>query len=205
VGLSAGAYGTAIAFPYIAEIAPNARLRLIADAGIGVINESFYQQALYDPAAPDAASWGVLDALPAFMGLDENFLAAFATQPLFLVPGWFTELARFRPRARLSMITSNLDSVQVDFYALMEALDGRPLDDPLLPIEWYLKMQLITNATEGLRNYRSFIDGGTYHTILGSDDYYQPGQSGVSVRDWNEAMVTFGREGWDNIDVGSPF
>lgn len=154
----------------------------------------------------DYTNWGVVEALPAFMGLDEHFLAAaFATQPLFLVPGWFTELARFRPRAKLSMVTSNLDSVQIDFYALMEALDGRPLDDPSLPVEWYLKMQLITNATEGLRNYRTFIDGGTYHTILGSDGYYQPGESGVSVRDWNEAMVTFGREGWDHIDVGSPF
>jgi hypothetical protein len=55
---------------------------------------------------------------------------------------------------------------------LEEALDSRPLDDPRLPIEWYLKMQLITNATEGLRNYRSFIDGGTYHTILGSATSY---------------------------------
>lgn len=204
-GASAGAYGTAVAFPYVAEIAPNARLRLIADAGIGVINESFYKLALYDPAAPEAANWGVVNSLPTFMGLDENFLAAFAEQPLFLVPGWFSELASYRPRARLSMITSNLDLTQVSFYALMEALDGRPLDDPLLFVEWYLKMQFITNATEGLPNYRSFVEGGTYHTILGDDAYYQPGESGVSVRDWNEAMITFGTDGWDNIDVGPPF
>ena len=103
------------------------------------------------------------------------------------------------------MVTSNLDLTQVSFYALMEALDGRPLDDPLILVEWYLKMQLITNATEGLPNYRSFVEGGTYHTILGEDDYYVPGQSGVTTRDWNEAMITFGTEGWDTIDVGPPF
>ncbi len=205
MGASAGAYGTTIAFPYVAELAPNARLRLFSDAGIGVINESFYRIAMYDPNNPDAANWGVVDALPSFMGLDENFLAAFTTQPLALVPGWFTELARFRPRAKLAMFTTNLDSTQVDFYALMEALDGRPLDDPAIPLEWYLKMQAITNATEGLRNYRTFIEDGEFHTITGSAEYYVPGASGVSVREWNEAMVTFGVQGWDTIDVGSPF
>lgn len=205
MGASAGAYGTMIALPFVAEVAPNARLRLFADAGIGVLNEAFYRTAMFDPDDPGAASWGVSAALPTFMGLDENFLAAFSTQPLALVPGWFTELARYRPRAKLAMFTSNLDSVQVDFYALMEALDGRPLDDPAIPLEWYLKMQAITNATEGLANYRTFIEDGSFHTITASDEYYAPGAAGISVRDWNQAMITFGVDGWDTVDVGSPF
>ncbi|MEM9385448.1 MAG: pectin acetylesterase-family hydrolase [Pseudomonadota bacterium] len=205
MGASAGAYGTMIAFPYVAELAPRARLRLLADAGIGVLNEPFYTTALFDPQAPEAANWGIANALPNFMGLDENFLATYVTQPLGLVPGWFAALAQYRPRAKLAMFTSNLDDTQVDFYALMEALDGRPLDDPAIPLEWYLKMQAITNATEGLRNYRTFIEDGTFHTITVSDEYYLPGASGISVRDWNQAMITFGVEGWDTVDVGSPF
>ena len=204
-GASAGAYGAAVAFPYVAELVPHARLHVIADAGIGVIDERFYKTAIYDPAQPDAAHWGVVDSLPTFMGLDESFLAAFAEQPLDLVPAWFAELARYKPRARLAMLTSNLDTTQIGFYTVMELEAGAPLDPAALALGWYLKMQGITNATEGLRNYRSFIEGGTYHTIVASERYYEAGQSGVSVRDWNAAMITPGTEGWDNIDVGSPF
>ena len=204
-GASAGAYGAMVAFPYMAELAPNARLRLIADAGVGVINESFYKTALYDPGSPTSANWNVAASLPTFMGLDEALLATYAEQPLFLVPAWFVELARYRPRARLSMVTSNLDSTQISFYALMEVLGGRQTDLDRLPIEWYAKMQLITNTTEALPNYRSFVEGGTYHTIIGDDQYYEVGESGVSLRDWNAAMISVGTAGWDNVDVGSPF
>lgn len=204
-GASAGAYGATAAFPYVAELVPNARLRLIADAGIGVINETFYKQALYDPGSPDAASWGVVNSLPTFMGLDEGFLAMYAEQPLFLLPGWFAELSRYRPRARLAMVTSNLDSVQVGFYALMELLAGRQGNLALIPLEWYAKMQLITNATETLPNYRSFVEAGTYHTIVADDRYYQAGESGVVFRDWNQAMINGSPGSWVTVDVGAPF
>ncbi len=204
-GASAGAYGATLTFPYVASLAPTARMTLIADAGVGVINESFYRTALYDPANPGAASWGVVDSVPSFMGLNEAFLAQYANKPLALLPAWYAELWRYRPWSRMAVLTSNRDTVQIGFYGLMELLGGR-LDNLLqIPVEWYLKMQAITNATEALPNYRTFIEDGDYHTVIAEDRYYQPGASGVSVREWNDAMLTAPRAGWQTIDVGSPF
>jgi hypothetical protein len=204
-GSSAGAYGAAFALPYVAERAPRARLRLLADAGVGVFNEAFVRTALRDPDVPGSGSWGVSAVLPAFAGVDDGLLAAAATDPLGLIPAWYARLSAHAPQARLGMVTSHFDELQIRFFTVMERLAGRLDSTDAIAADWYLGMAAITDAAEALPNYRSHVEAGVHHVILADDLlYYEPGPSGVAVRDWNRAMISRTGRGWRNVDVGPP-
>ena len=77
---------------------------------------------------------------------------------------------------------------------------------PLPTGEWYFTMAALTGQTAALPNYRFFIEDGTFHTFIFSDDqFYQSGANGVSVADWISAMIKPGNRPWDNLDAGAPF
>jgi hypothetical protein len=124
------------------------------------------------------------------------------------VPAIFVALGQYRPDTHLAMITSNLDLVQIGFYALMRSLDGPLPPRQVLAAEWCLSMAAMTDATEAaVPNYRSHVEAGLYHTIVGSDDYYgfEDSASGVPISEWNRAMIKPGNRNWQTIDVGAPF
>lgn len=200
-GASAGGYGVHFGFAYIAPLAPNARVSMIADAAIGVINSSFIRQALYNPDAPGTAAWGVEDNLPSWVpGFDLGLFAQGIAFPNDLVAGAFQVLSDYRSRARFATLTSNLDTVQISFYALME---GR-LTDPTIIAEWYENMAAITAATASVPDYRFNIESGAYHTLLGSDLFFEQGANGVSAAEWIWSMLTPRGLGWENLDAGAP-
>jgi hypothetical protein len=167
-GASAGGYGANVAFAYVAELTPRARLNLISDAAIGVLTESFYRTAIFDPANPGTESWGVQQNLPPWVpGFDDALLFQGAAFPNSFVPLVFAALSDYRPDAHIASLTTNLDGVQVFFYGLMKGVV--PPDLPTA-LEWYLSMAQMTALTASLPNYRFFIDAGTFHTFIGDNN-----------------------------------
>ena len=89
----------------------------------------------------------------------------------------------------------------MDFYSLMK---GQP--PAAVAGEWYFWMTQITAAAASLPNYRFFIEDGTFHTFIGSNDAtYGVGANGVSLAEWVRAMIKPGKRAWDNLDAGPPF
>ena len=203
-GASAGGYGAALAFTYVAELTPRARYNLICDSAIGVLNQDFYTTAIYDLAFPGSESWGVQRNLPSWVpNFDEALLAQGVAFPNGFMPSVIATVARYKPDANLASLTSNLDFVQIFFYGLMK---GVVPPDEATAGEWYLSMAQITAATATLPNYRYFIDDGTFHTFIGSNEqFYNVGANGISVADWVRAMIKPGNRIWENLDAGPPF
>ena len=202
-GASAGGYGANVAFAFVAELTPRARLNLISDAAIGVQTTSFFETAIYNPADPGAESWGVSQNLPPWVpGFDETLLQTGAANPNGFVPSVFFALSSYRPDAHFASLTSNLDLVQIGFYGLMRGVFP---PDALIAGEWYFSMAAMTAFTAALPNYRFFIDAGTFHTFIGSDErVYEVGANGISLADWVRAMIKPGDRTWENLNAGPP-
>jgi len=203
-GASAGGYGANVAFAYVAELTPRARLSLISDAAIGVLTQDFYTSTIYNPADPGSESWGVGDNLPSWVpGFNEALLAQGAAFPNGFVPSVFAALAAYKPDARLASLTSNLDLVQIGFYGLMRGVFP---PDATIAGEWYFAMAQMTAATASLPSYRFFIDAGDFHTFIGSDQrVYEVGANGITLAEWVRAMIKPGNRVWENLDAGPPF
>lgn len=199
-GASAGGYGANVAFAYVAELTPRARHSLISDAAIGVLTDDFYRTAIFDPASPDSASWGVEGSLPSWVPGFDTILAQGAAFPNGFVPSVFAALAAYKPDAKMASLTTNLDLVQVFFYSLMK---GEP--PAAVAGEWYFWMTQLTAAAASLPNYRFFIEDGTFHTFIGGDaTTYGVGANGISLAEWVRAMIKPGNRVWDNLDAGPP-
>jgi hypothetical protein len=202
-GASAGGYGAQLAFPYVAELTPMARLNLICDSAIGVVTEDFYTTAIYAHPHRDSESWGVKQNLPSWVRyFNETLLARGEDDPNGLVPSVFAALSDYKPATQMASLTSNFDLVQIFFYGLMKGVVP-PYDG--LAGEWYVSMAQMTAATvASLPNYRFFIDDGTFHTFLGSDEhFYEVGANGISLADWIREMIKPANRVWDNLDAGN--
>lgn len=200
-GLSAGAYGTVNGFGYFATATPRARLNLVADAGIGVQTKAFFDQAVYNAAGTEV--WGVSKNLPVWVPGMSTMLPTASANPSLLVPLAFQANALWKPNAKFSSITAQLDLVQIGFYSLMKGNFNPGLAEAF---EWYAGMRSITAATAALPNYRYFIESGNFHTFLANDQYtYQKGVHGISVAHWITQKIKPGARVWDNLTAPAPF
>ena len=69
----------------------------------------------------------------------------------------------------MASLTTHRDLVQIEFYALMR---GDLVPSLSAPDDWYQRMRAITLATSPLANYRYYVDQGTSHTVLASDEEF---------------------------------
>jgi hypothetical protein len=202
-GLSAGAYGTLNGFGFLAEATPNARHNLVADAGIGVLTQGFFTQAIYNAANPGSESWGVAKNLPSWVPGFSTMLSQASANPMILMPLALQSLSLWMPDAHLASITAELDSTQIFFYSVMKGNFSPGLQEA---VEWYTGMKAITSASAALPNFRYFIEEGTFHTFLGSDEHtYGVGANGISVADWIWEMIKPGNRTWENLSAPPPF
>ena len=202
IGTSAGGYGTMLAFPYFAQEAPRARLNLIGDASIGVLTESFYREALYNPASPGTESWGFGQNLPSWVPGYASLLPSGLVDARLIMPAAFAALASYKPAAHFASLTNNLDNVQIGFYGLMKGIFPPGLPEA---IEWYGSMKFITLSTAVLPNYRFFIDRSSAHTLTTSNaQTYGVGVNGISLAAWIKAMVKPRSGPWANLDNAGP-
>jgi hypothetical protein len=201
IGLSAGAYGTLNGFGFLAEATPRARHNLVADAGIGVLTQSFFNRAIFNGAG--TASWGVQNNLPSWVPGFSTLLVTASANPNILVPLAFQSVALWKPQDHFASITAELDGTQIFFYSVMT---GNFAPGPTEALAWYIGMKGITSATAALPNYRYFIEEGTFHTFLGSDEHtYGVGANGISVAAWIRNMIKPGNRTWENLEPPPPF
>lgn len=199
-GASAGGYGAMLAFAYASPLAPAAAQSLVADAAAGVLTASFYRSALYSAASPSGAAWNVAASLPAHLPHAATLLADAAAAPSSLVPLWYQSLAALSPQARFAFLTTNLDAVQIEFYALMR---GDLLPSLSGPRNWYAGMHSIALASAALPDFRYYIDGGTSHTVLATNgEYYGRDSHALTPAEWLGAMLDGGP--WEHLDAGRP-
>lgn len=202
-GVSAGAYGAAINYPYLRESFPWARTALIGDGGNGVITGEFMSLALGE-------SWGGAANLPPLF----QPLRTFAS-PHFL-PTAYGLLALRYPLDRFSQYTSAWDTSQTLFYNVMLHPDA-PQDwmgtvsQAFLP--WTATMQTYVHANALAPNYRFYVAPGCRHTILGFDRFYTMNVGGVPFADWISAQTStrlLPPQSWKNLNScalpgGCPF
>ncbi|GAB4040769.1 MAG: pectin acetylesterase-family hydrolase [Rubrivivax sp.] len=174
-GASAGGYGAAGHFPWLARQFPQARLAVLADASQGVATPT------WDTGTPGKGSWNVQLA-PWVFGSD----------PL-AVPS--RELirrgAQAYPNARFAQYTTTQDAVQVGFYGVMKLLYGPGGSCRKTLPDWNGQM-LATLAEDSalLPNFRAYVAPGTSHTIIGDGAFYAaPATGGPSVAAWLGAML----------------
>ena len=180
-GASAGGYGAAAHFPWLAQQFPQARLSVLADASQGVSTPAF------DAQTPGRGSWNVQLA-PWVFGSDP---AAVPTNQVF------RRGAQAYPNARFAQFTDTQDSVQSGFYAYMKVFFGPGGDCPKIVPDWNQQMlATLAEDTALLPNFRSFVLPGTSHTILGDNRFYADSPAGQPFAQWLGAMLSPGGEGW---------
>ena len=87
----------------------------------------------------------------------------------------------------MASLTTNLDEVQVGFYFLMQELPPPPIG--FVAFQWYVNMKQMTAAAATLPNYRFFIEDGTFHTFIGSNDAtFEVGANGISLAEVTMAL-----------------
>lgn len=175
-GASAGGYGAAGHFPWLAQQFPQARLSVLADASQGVATTAF------DAGTPGRGSWNPQLA-PWVFGPDP-----------MAVPS--SELirrgAQAYPGGRFAQYTTTADGVQVGFYGVMRLLYGPGQGEcRRLTPDW--NRQMLAALAEDktlLPNLRAYVLPGSEHTVIADDAFYAtPDFGGPSVAGWLGAML----------------
>lgn len=195
-GVSAGGYGASLNFPWIAKIYPGAKLNVVADASQGVT------APLFDASPVGRNSWNPQFAPWVF----PNNAVGIAGSDLLRVA------TRAYPNAKVSQFTTAFDGVQIFFYGAMKQLYGYGGNCPspteqATAVDWYQQMsgKLMSYAST-LPNFRYYVAGGQYHTIMSSPGFYTEGSAGVPFTEWLDDMLDNrgGRHGqgggdWRNV------
>ena len=164
-GCSAGAYGSIMWAPHVAEMYPDADLRQFGDSGAGVVTDEWF--------ADSFPSWNGEYAFPTHIpALDPNVVdvSQMSTTDLY------SEIAAFYPEYSFSQFNAYYDRVQVQYYQIMGGGDGD---------EWNVNMrESIQTIADRAGNFSYFTAGGDRHCIIMSDDLYTTTANGVRVIDW---------------------
>jgi hypothetical protein len=172
-GPSAGGYGATFNAPWLQKAYPTAQLSVLADASQGV------STAAWDAGTPGRGSWN-LQAEPGVFGdlatIRGNDVAR--------------RLAVGLPRAKVAQFTTTFDTVQIGFYGVMKQFysPGGACPDPA--VDWYQQMstKLVTDGAS-TPNFRYYVAGGTYHTLLRSPQFYSEASAGPVFSDWLRNML----------------
>lgn len=197
-GSSAGAYGASLAFPYLKQTIPGAKGYMLGDAGNGVINDSFYTQAL----SGTNAVWAVRKNLPTWVPGIDNVLDVGAYG---FLPAYYSTLAHYYGKDRFAQYTTNWDAVQALFYNIMENTQN-PAEWVNLTPEvfgtWNYLMTQYTSATAGNSNYRYFVEPGCNHTLMRDPEFYSSTSAGgtTTFQNWLKGMIGMRSvDNWTNV------
>jgi hypothetical protein len=173
-GSSAGGYGASANFPYVADSYPNAHMYVLADASQGVTTPAF------DAGNPGRNSWN--PQLPQWI---------FGAPPTSVPSAdLLRRAAEAYPRAKISQFTTQLDDVQVAFYGVMKQFYGPGGSCPNPVADWNQQMLGTLDAYgDEVNNFRYYLAGGTYHTIMRSPLFYTENSAGIAYSSWLASML----------------
>lgn len=186
-GVSAGGYGATINSPWVGRAFPQAHLVVLADASQGVTTAGF------DNGTPGRGSWNPQLA-PWVFGAG--------------TPGGevMRRAAQGQPHAKMAQFTTSFDGVQIGFYGVMKQFYGPGGSCPNPAVDWYQQMsrQIVADAAQ-VGNFRYYVAGGQYHTLLRDDTFYSENSAGPTFAQWLGDMLanrggTNGQGGnWFNV------
>ncbi len=172
-GVSAGGYGATANSPWLGRAFPQASLFVVADASQGVTTATF------DHGNPGRNSWNPQLA-PWVFGSPDSVSG----------PELMRRAALGQPDAHFAQFTTSFDTVQIGFYSVTKTYypPGGRCADP--GVDWYQQMtrQLVSDVWR-LDNYRFYLAGGTYHTLLRDDTYYTEHSAGPAFASWLGDML----------------
>jgi len=173
-GSSAGGYGASANFPWVQDAYPNAHVYVIADASQGVTTNAF------DTGNPGRESWNPQLA-PWVFGSDPSAIPG---------PELLGVAATAYRHVKVSQFTTNLDNVQILFYGVMKQFYGPGGTCPSAAADWNQQMLgTLGSYASDIGNYRYYLAGGTYHTIMRSPLFYTEASAGIPYVDWVAAML----------------
>jgi hypothetical protein len=189
-GSSAGGYGASANFPWVKEAFPQARTHVIADASQGVSVPGF------DSGNPGRLSWNPQLAPWVYGGAVD-----------FPGPDLLRISANHYPNVKTAQFTTNVDGVQILFYGVMEALHGPAGNCPNPVVDWNNQMlSSLSFMASDVDNFRHYVAGGSYHTIMRSPQFYTEASAGLPYAKWVAGMLksqggTRGKGGnpWANV------
>jgi hypothetical protein len=173
-GVSAGGYGATVNSPWVGRAFPQAHLYVLADASQGVTTPAF------DAGTPGRGSW------------NPQFASWVFGNDIASVPGGevMRRAAQGQRHAKVAQFTTSFDGVQIGFYGVMKQFYGPGGSCPNPAIDWYQQMskQLIADGNE-VGNYRYYVAGGTYHTLLRDPTFYSESSAGPTFAQWLGGML----------------
>lgn len=201
-GSSAGAYGALFHGAVLHDVWPAATIRVLGDAGNGVITSDFLQNEFPNwnftanlPAKPP----GVLQSITNGTGM----------------VGYIEAVAAFYPATNWAHYATAFDGGfggQTGFYNIM--LHG---NNPVAALTWWQgscafntnmvsqAQDTFTTVSGGTNNYRYYIGSGSRHTMWGSNKVYTDTLGGVPlIADWINAMLGTNDPNWVNV-TANPF
>jgi hypothetical protein len=181
-GSSAGGYGAATLFPWVARQYPGATVAVLADASQGVTTAAF------DAGTPGRGSWS--PQVPPWVWSGDITTLSSAE---ILRAG-----AIAHPQVRVAQYSTAQDAVQVEFYRAMRDGGYGPGPGCANPTADWNRQMLGTLASyrASLPNFRSYVAPGDAHTILHSPAMYSSVAWGPPVADWLGAMLSSSGNGW---------
>ena len=201
-GFSEGGQATLFALPYFSHAMPKAEINVISDGATGVISQSFYKTALWNPEDQTSTSWGVEGNLPTWVGIDEEYMNEFISIPNGLMPTTIEKFCNDFQAVKAAIITSHQDQAQIFFYLLMRLTEDPLLTDEQVLDEWYTFMSLGLDSLKDVDNYRSYVAYGSDHGYLLTENFYDSDDiHDVSVSDWVSIMVKGKSRKWENIGM----
>ncbi|MDX2006697.1 MAG: pectin acetylesterase-family hydrolase [Meiothermus sp.] len=168
-GCSAGAYGAALWSAYVMNRYNRSRVRLWADAGVGVVTSGF--------AGTGFRGWRAEQAIPDFI---PDLAEARTDASRIRLPDLYRAIAQQFPSARLSQYTTQEDGVQSYFYGLM---GGDPGDWP------HLAQSSLGSIKQGRSNFSSYTAPGGGHCVSVTDSFYTTQAGGSRLSQWVKALV----------------
>jgi hypothetical protein len=171
-GCSAGSYGSAYWAPHLRRLYPEAIMRQIGEAGVGVTTASFTSTSF--------PIWNVTASAPRWIpDLDPERVDW--TKLTF--KDFMARAAGYDSDVEHALYTTDGDLIQRLFYVKMGGLDW----------QWRAKM---LNALDGLEaslpNFRSYVAPGSSHCATVDDGFYDVESSGVAFRDWLDEYANGG-------------
>jgi hypothetical protein len=199
-GSSAGAYGAWFNAPLHEAVWPASRFHVLADAGNGVITQSFFND--FFPNWNFAAN--IPRTIPGLVDVLHNGTG---------IVGYTEIVANFFPETTWAHYATAFDGGlggQTGFYNIM--LNN---NNPLAALTWWngscafndvMRMQVLETAAALPSNYRYYIGTGSRHTMWGSNKVYADTTGGVPpIVDWVNATLqsappTVAAAGWKNVE-----
>ena len=178
-GSSAGAIPSPYYASVIADAYPNAKVAQLGDAAGGY-------RRINDDARPDE-QWGTFDFINQTKGFENLEKEGFNYEQIYITA------ALAHPEITFAEYDAAEDEVQKRFLALSGSKGVKLLD------------ALNANHADinaAVPNFRSFITGGTTHTILQRPEFYAYGAKEHSLVDWVADLADF--KSVHNVSCGTP-